>query len=483
MARETEFKRAGSSFGNTIRQSIDMITGHNINNYTLVFIDPTKNYKKGDSKNIVVPYIVLGRSASCDVQYGDEYPTVSRQHASIQSDEKGFTLIHNPEAKNPTYVDGHPVEGFQRLESGDEIQLSNDGPRLRFISDQLQKTSTLGFTRRISMAMGQGLRPYRTGLYIIGGLLICAIGYSFWSSIQLSQFNKQQAALQEEIELSNQKIHVQDSTLGELKDNGEGAYTEALKALEKDIYFIKVTDIKFTQSDPYNRLEPSQKTWDLATRWSGTGFLTSDGKFITARHVVEPWIFPDEECSFESVLNNFILDGGSVLVKFKATSSNGDSINFTNKDLRTDKTKDEFYSVSCNFQTRENFKMRITKPGTSSTDWAYFDLGGRNSNITYDRELSKNLLKGEALYVIGYPMGERLQKDNSANALDPLFSKVTVGQNGIINGLLNVTENSFIGGNSGGPVFAKRGSKYIVIGIISSTNDKIGRIVPIANIW
>ncbi len=475
MAANTEFRNAGSRFGSTIRQSLDMITGHNVSNYTLIFLDSTKHHKRGESKNIVVPYIVLGRDPSCHVQFGDEFPTVSRQHASIQSDERGFTIIHNPQATNPTYVDGRPIIGSHKLESGDEIQLSQDGPKIRFVMDKSAQTSTIGFTRRMSMAIGQSLRPYKTALYFALVLLIAVIGYSVWSTNRIGQLSEEVVAID-----SLQSVSMEEE---QLKREAELTFPAALKALEDNIYYIQVIDIKLNRRDPYNYLEPNESTFKLALSWSGTGFLTSDGKFITARHVIEHWNYPPEDCSFESVINNFINDGGKVTVTFRATSSSNHTFTFTNEDLKSDKSSDEFTEVECNFSQRKSFKLGLNMPKTNSTDWAYFELNIKPSTLKYERELSKSLTKGETLFVLGYPLGLHLQSDFSKDSLEPVFSRVTVGQTGIKNGLVNVSENSLIGGHSGAPVFARRGEEYIVVGIVSSSSDKIGQIVPIANIW
>ncbi|MEP6795619.1 MAG: FHA domain-containing protein [Saprospiraceae bacterium] len=505
MSRNTEFRNAGSRFGSTIRQSLDLISGRNVNNYTLLFLDPTKQHIRGESKNIVVPYIVLGRNSSCHVQYGDEYPTVSRQHASIQSDEKGCVLIHNPQATNPTYVDGRPISGYHNLESGDEIQLSHDGPRIRFLMDKTVKTSTIGFTRRMSMAIGQSLRPYKRALLVAGALLIGIIGYSIWSTLKVATLDKNQSELSIQIKDAGKELDEYLLTLDSLgvktKTNsteiaktkmnianvqsrliGPGGLSRAspssssvevsglLKELEKNIYYIHVLEFKL----PGIEVDMFDEAKQYMLKWSGTGFLASDGRFYTARHVVQPWFYPQEGCDIRALINNYVAKGGSVMIKYVAISPSGDSFTFTGDQVFADPSNDK----SDGPYTCGEHEITIDAPVGYSTDYAYIMMGNRKSNIEYNRELSKKLERGETLYIHGYPGGLHLQDDYT---LSPVYSEAMVAQEGIRNNVIHVTSMSFVGGNSGGPVFALRGNKLIVIGLAVATYDKIGIVIPAAN--
>lgn len=506
MSRSTEFRNAGSRFGSTIRQSLDLISGRNVNNYTLLFLDPTKQHLRGESKNIVVPYIVLGRNSSCHVQYGDEYPTVSRQHASIQSDEKGCALIHNPQATNPTYVDGRPINGYHNLESGDEIQLSHDGPRIRFLIDNTVKTSTIGFTRRMSMAIGQSLRPYKTALLVSGALLIGVICYSVWSTIKVNKLGDSQASLEQLLKKADDKIVIYSDSLSKLglktinnedqikstlhelqavkklrintamqlssgteKTTATNSASRLLTELEKDIYYVYVEE--FRLGSAVDMFDEAKAYMD---RWSGTGFLASDGRFYTARHVVEPWYYPEDGCEIRSWINNYISKGGKIFIKYKAKSTTGDEFVFTGDRVITDQSEDNLAGpYDC-----EGQELSINIPKSSSTDYAYVLIGNKSSNIQYDRKLSANLERGEKLYIHGFPGGLHLQDKYT---LDPVYSEAIVAQNGIRHGVLHVTSMSFVGGNSGGPVFVLRNNKLIVVGIVAAGFDKVGIVVPTCN--
>ncbi|MBK8349098.1 MAG: FHA domain-containing protein [Saprospiraceae bacterium] len=205
-ARTEQFKSAASNLGRTLGQSLSMITGKDIPNYSLLFLDASMNRKRGEHETIFMPHIVLGRSSRCHVRFGDEHKTVSREHASITVDGSNFVINHNPSASNPTYVNGRAIGGAHNLQNGDEIQLSSNGPKMRFNASTL-KTSTIGLTSRIGQAMAQAVKPYKTALWIMGLLLLGALGLAGYNMYQNGQMKE------ELITLQNEKNDIDDKLL------------------------------------------------------------------------------------------------------------------------------------------------------------------------------------------------------------------------------------------------------------------------------
>ncbi len=350
MAAKTEqFKSAGSNLGKTLGQSWSMIAGRDVPNYSLLFLDETLTRKRGEHETVFMPHIVLGRSSRCHVRYGDNYRTVSREHASITVDGQNFVLNHNPSASNPTYVNGRPVAAAHLLQNGDEIQLSSNGPKMRFNTTTL-KTSTIGLTSRIGQAMSQAVKPYRRALTILGILLICSLAFAGWNIYQNSKLSN------ELIELKQEANEI-DQQLRDLEEKGQensAAYMELLKRKQQVIYRTTVLqqteketendnniaaeeepiDIKNQESDQQfnqiceddvaiNKMLPKEdvillvlKRVDISLAGKsgyigvtdfykyttnnpievdrtgisyGTGFVTNNNKIVTARHVVQPW--------------------------------------------------------------------------------------------------------------------------------------------------------------------------------------------------
>ena len=125
MSRETQQALGRNSMRQTMMQGLKALGGKDVPNYTLLFMNPTKNKMKGDFQTIVVPYAELGRSSKCVIQYGDDFPTVSRVHGAIQWNNGETYYKHL--GSNPSLVNGQEVPNFTKLSNGDEIQLCERG--------------------------------------------------------------------------------------------------------------------------------------------------------------------------------------------------------------------------------------------------------------------------------------------------------------------------------------------------------------------
>ncbi len=354
MAAKTEqFKAAGSNLGRTIGQSLSMITGKDVPNYSLLFLDATLSRKRGEHETIFMPHIVLGRSSRCHVRYGDDFKTVSREHASITVDGSSFVLNHNPSASNPTYVNGRAIGAAHQLQNGDEIQLSSNGPKMRFNASTL-KTSTIGLTSRIGQAMSQAVKPYKTALLVMGLLLAGAIGLAGYNMYQNTQMSKELVALNLEKEKVDQEIaaliakgevnseemeklknrkaqivyrtqvireaapQIAEKIEKPIKDDGDGLLVnkpeptptptnnscdalnekEISKILPKnDVVVIigKRIEVKYQgKTDEigvkeFYAFKSPTQLEDRSGLTIGTGFLTENGRLLTCRHVVQPW--------------------------------------------------------------------------------------------------------------------------------------------------------------------------------------------------
>ncbi len=164
------------SLGQTMMQGAKVLGGKEVPNYTLLFIDPTRNKKKGEHQTIVIPYIEIGRHGNCVVQYGDEHNAVHRKHAAILWDKGEVVIKHL--GTNPLTVNGQPIAagGQKVLQNADEIQLSQNGPRIRF-NATVTKTSTMGVTQRMGLVLDQALKPYKTAVMGLTALLVGAIAF------------------------------------------------------------------------------------------------------------------------------------------------------------------------------------------------------------------------------------------------------------------------------------------------------------------
>ncbi len=160
--------------------------------YILEHKTSSKYHSAGESQKIIIDQIEIGRDASCQVRYDESFDTVSRKHAAIVRDGNNWQLVHLS-TSNPTLVNGRPIQGTYYLQSGDEIQLSVNGPRLGFIQPQGKQglTSSIKLTERMNLFRQQALRPYRRAIWALSALLVLAIlGFGAWN-YKLSLDNKE----------------------------------------------------------------------------------------------------------------------------------------------------------------------------------------------------------------------------------------------------------------------------------------------------
>ena len=531
----------GRNLADTIRQGVQMMAGRDVPNYTLLFLDPTKKQKAGEHKNYIVTHLEIGRGAGCDIQYDDSYSTVSRKHASISIVDKNFILKHHPNASNPTFVNNQIVQEH-KLQNGDEIQFSENGPKLRFNVSTL-KTSTMGFTARMAFWGKQALRPYRYAVAILGFLLLGTIAYAVMSNMdtkkQLAATGEEIKATQDSIEQVKRQNEEQIEAINDMYQDRIDMLRERftntaannaaerrrlqqqIQQLEKErqaeidgvvkvepesisvvnnglsdsevykllpsagIYIIRAKNIETPLREDVNvRGYTITKDFNAEINekslWTGTGFLTEDGQLITARHVIQPWRYR-QNLDQEIYLEMNIMEahlGMDVDVAFEAEDQQGNKLTFKYSDFRLGHSEDRREGVSLS-EEEDAEEVQLKLANLDSSDWAYMTTN-RKGVISYDRELPGKLQPGDKLYSWGYSRGESTQTTTTPT---PFFGSMTVSK--VVEGdkLIYTGSRSFTNGNSGGPIFAIVGDKPVVVGIVSASWDNQGLIVPISQIY
>ncbi|WP_299458727.1 FHA domain-containing protein [uncultured Microscilla sp.] len=521
--KQTQPNRATQAFATGLK----ILGGADVPIYTLQHLTNTDKHPAGSYEKIVVPYIEIGRANSCVIQFDDGCNTVSRKHAAIERKGKDI-FIKNLSATNPTLINGRPVAEQWYLTNGDEIQLSLEGPKLLF-NVSATGTAKLGLTNRMNLVIKQAVKPYKNAFLSLLLLLIASIavaGYIISNQGNIINSNKDTIARQQitlaglkkanstivdsldaahknntrvQKELSNTKdqmeavrqafeqrfraLKAKASNNSSNRDNpggggnsnnntdnpGNANIQGLLKQAEGDVYFIYSTSLDVTYPDGTTEEIKSQNEL-----WSGTGFLLNDGRFVTARHVVEPWYYFKDNKDPMMLLNTYANNGGKIVANMVAVSPTGKKITLTNTSFIVDRTKDQPYTVQVD---EDEFAIKKAQLG-NGTDWAYFKTSTTGS-LQANAALSSNLKRGTELHVLGFPYGLSLQNQQK---LEPVYSKNEVGQNGLVNESITVTGRSFDTGNSGGPAFTTAQGKLVVIGIISAGRGVTGSIIPISAI-
>ncbi len=464
--------------------------GGNVQAYTLEYLSSSKKHPAGSYETIVIPYIEIGRQNSCAVRFGDDVSTVSRKHASIE--RKGNeTIIRNLSSTNPTLVNGRPVNRQYYLNNGDEIQLSMEGPRMRF-NVSGTGTAKMGMTKKMNLVMQQAVRPYKSaaiGLVVFILLLSAGGGYAIMNlskdnqlmsgkiSLQqkiteaqadsiadmnrknqklLDNFNQTKAEMTESFDRERVRMLEENKKLAEevkKSQNSSTKYTEIIEPLKGKTLAIFMERVKVE----YRNQVVYDEAYD--PQCMCTGFLIGEGTFVTARHCIDNFLTNNE------LLNFYEHSGANTIVYFSARSFDGKiNLQFTNDDLIADYSKDEMIEF-----TYRGAPGAIRQPDYfSGADWAYLNTNLKEG-MQGDEDLSASMKSGTELFVLGYSYGERYRQSGT---MEPYFSTAKVALSGIQKGTINVTEAGFDGGNSGGPVFMLHEGEPKVIGIVTGKYRK-----------
>lgn len=503
MSRATQSFKTGVSF----------IGGGNVPAYTLEYLTASPKHAVASFETIVVPYVEIGRSSRCAIRFSEEVSTVSRKHAALE--RKGnHVYLKNLSETNPTLVNGSPVAKEWKLNNGDELQLSFEGPRMRF-NIAHNAAAPMGVTKRIGLVMNQAVRPYRVVvislicLFILGGVTAGFFIYQLNRETEtladqthalhqnnqaisdsLSQAILKNEALKAEMLADKKNMEAQlQSTVASFtakqkqllqqintapKIDPEEMVANAIAQVKESVFYIGFKNIKAEMDGEVLIDEP------LPGDCHCTGFLLNDGKFVTARHCVETYLYEKNE------LNLLASMGGTVTYDFYAVSSDGAlSLNFTNHDFTYDRSTDQAITDEYNGQEVTLIQANLY----DGTDWAYVQTN-RKGSIAADPQLSSSLQGGTELHCLGFTYGNVFQTTENGEGLKVLYSKASVAKDNLDNNTIIVSGYGFDNGNSGGPMFVIRSGIAKAVAIVSSgyvnpvtgRDDALGSVVPIINL-
>jgi len=478
----------------------------------------SKYHRAGESQEIIVDNIELGRDSHCQVRFDESFKTVSRHHAGIVKDGDMWKLVQISKT-NSTFLNGRPVKTEWYLQNGDEIQLSVNGPKLGFITPTGKKSTvgSIGLTRRLSLFRQQALRPYKTAIAVLSCILVLSVGgLGSWNYIlnenlksqsdQLAQQildnknNKDKLAkLKKDLADSNAKIADYEKDIEKAKEDVKNAKAAANRAVSIASTRPKITSngtggvagdiekcfpyVYFIQAVPYYNGQPLMKGCFI-----GTGFLLNNGYFVTAQHVVN--LFSDVDLkkvggdvvldpSGKNTMLNAFWNTLDIQVKLICTStSDSFTIEYSSQNnpfkMGTPKSQDGKF----NDDEGRTWIYRYLNFGAG--DWAYIKVN-KSGGLAYDPSLSKSLKAQTPLNIIGFPNGFGAGKN-----ISPLCSQAIAAQSGLNeDGCIITSNNNTDGGNSGGPVLVCIDGVYkivgIHVGIYGGRDDTKGRVVPIGN--
>ena len=483
--------------------------------YELVHKTRSQYHHEGAVQKIIIDSIELGRDPKCQVRFDESFSTVSRRHAAIVKEGEVWKLVQLSKT-NSTYLNGNKVTDSWYLQNGDEIQLSKGGPKLGFVIPQGEAglVKSIGLTNRLNLFRKQALRPYKTALWCLLGLLIALCLAGGWlfrdqskkydklvvesaQNDSLNQVRMQNVIdslssvkldLEQQVKDMRSKLKSNSAAISGLKKQvtstdgakdskpvGTTSSAQGMKSIEQCfpfVYYIQTVAFEVTYPDG---TAEQYKCWENgAPGWSGTGFLLNDGRFITARHVIEAWQFwntaegEDKDMLF---LNSVVNNGGKVKYYFNCYSPAGSNFSCTSDDFHVNRSQDQ--------QGVSEDGVKNTH-GVVTTDYAYLRTGF-SGGLAFDDVMCDQLKVKTELTVLGFPLGEGV---NSIDDIKPIYGNATVASYGLQRGRILTTNTNTEHGNSGGPVFYNdEKGNLVVIGIVSGgRGTNLGNIIPMSRV-
>ena len=396
-------------------------------------------HRKGDIQHVSQNALYIGQTPECTFRLPEHPHFADTCYAVIVKDIDADTWrIIRQETDARILVDGIPLEYVAELHDNNSIVLDNTSVLFTIENGGMPQTTYIEHSSQKTL----------------------------WSVIALFA-----AALVAII------IH-----LGEDEINVFEAYADEIS----DIYKIEADSLLVTTTEG-----DTLDVIALPRAETGTGFITENGYFVTARHCIEYWLGYEDElkssyqeigsASVKWAIEAEMYDSIRLLVKLTITDNNGKRYPCTSDKFTMNKERDNIYELgdfSYNYLWRSiisRYEAREAELGDVAI-MRWEDGKGKIKLAAPDRIL--NVAHNVNLQSFGYPQSQSKKQAVLTADNDDMYDHAT-GEDDLF-----TCRSAFDNGFSGGPVFVSD-DKYAdkaVVGIVSRLAGSLTLIVPVSQI-
>ena len=381
--------------------------------------------------------VIIGQGDDAEIRLPNRGPFEDGRLAIIR-EVGGHSCLIRIDADASIQVDGEQVKGFLPLKEGAVVSI--DGEEIHCVRAQAGTENAL-MKRRLG-----------TLTAVISAVVAVILGMIAWSFL------------------------------------GKGIAASDADRFASSVYHIQ-TDSIYLQSRSGNGYETLAA---LQTAYVGTGFLTEDGRFVTARHVAEPWMNPVDtllvewSTLVENTNRKARSDSLRLVSHLTAMNTEGAVLHFRTDTARLDRSRDRLYNAG----TRQEPRWKRSIVGVFRDfdcelgDWTCFRTGSKGKVVTASPRQLAGLRRGQPLLFIGCKADIR-QERLSLNPTRGELKQPPQWQDRAHATCL-YHDSSFDNGDSGGPVLSRIHGRILAVGIISRKDPQreilSGWSVPITEI-
>lgn len=277
---------------------------------------------------------------------------------------------------------------------------------------------------------------------------------------------------------------------------------QAISECYNSVYFVKINKIEVFDKD--NR---SIISFNTEGKFGGTGFLLDNGKFVTARRVVEPWYYykngvvgyvKDNKWTYND-LQWLANNGCKVVSNCTAISPAGTQFKFDSSDMdmkplhHTLSTVVESTHILVEDFTPLGYVKRTLSKASVRTlywydtdhrhDWATIWEKGELATVKglpYNYSGSEKMKQSTDVMLLGYP--QKVNLTSNKVAVEEMTNAINMtGLN--IDGVIEMQGRRWVEGLDGAPMLVMQNGVWTVMGILSrSDKDERDLATPIVNI-